>query len=148
MTKGKASTKGTSGPPAGVPSKFKFQIGGFDGGYRTVRYDGDELLFDATGMDMEIEPADRVRPDPEAWQRFARSCDRVDVWGWRKSYSDPMICDGTQWELKLCWDGRSVSSSGSNAYPGGSDEFGSDDYSPKFKAFLRALSRLTGGHKF
>ena len=62
----------------------------------------------------------------------------IDLWAWSHSYqADGLILDGTQWELKLVADGRSMHSRGDNAYP----EHSGPDYSRSgpFNALLWTL---------
>ncbi len=70
------------------------------------------------------------------WRRLEKS--GCDLWNWRKSYFDPEIMDGTQWELKIRKGGRKLKSHGSNAFPGG-DEEGNE-----FDLFLGELQSLLG----
>ncbi len=54
--------------------------------------------------------------------------------------------DGTYWGVTLQGEGKRVSSSGDNAYPGQDEHAG--DEGPTFSAFCRAVSRLVGGRDF
>ena len=56
--------------------------------------------------------------DSELWNSLSNGLESLELPYWQKSYSNPLILDGEQWELKLKFKNRRVLVwSGSNAYP-------------------------------
>ena len=88
------------------------------------------------------EPEMVLEPDSGAWVRFWKVVEDAGVWRWEKNYENPEILDGTQWFLKLKYQGRGIKSSGSNAFPGSQEP----DFSEtcEFGQFIKGLRELTG----
>lgn len=93
--------------------------------------------YDSTGG--QILPA----PTKMQWKAFWMLLDHAKVWDWQSEYVDPCVCDGGGGDLDLSFRGRSVKSSGTNAFP---DAYG-QSYLPgsQFDVFCTAVSVLTGG---
>ena len=128
-----------AGTASSEPDELSFWIGGhWDPSYRVV-WKQPALIYSAGKGPYKISPELPFTPTAEQWRNFWRTLERIGVWTWGPDYYQPVL-DGTSWELKLRRGDRSLSSSGSNAYPG-SD---TSDPSREFEAFLRALSRLVG----
>lgn len=127
------------------PEAFEFFIGGYMGTSHRVVWEGGHLRYERFGRGFEPEALDLddapSRPAPD-WGAFHAAMDRLGVWSWADSYEpEDLIEDGTQWSLELRWGALAVVASGSNAYPGvGATVSGSNT----FRAFLRAVRRLTG----
>lgn len=81
-------------------------------------------------------------PTVEDWLKFWTSAQAVNLWIWQKSYLNPLILDGLQWSLEISYQGRTLTSEGSNAFPGWENdpEFPDDC---EFGRFLHALQKLT-----
>lgn len=59
-----------------------------------------------------------VSPSSDEWALFYQRVAHAQLMEWRESYRPPQpIHDGTQWRVALAISGRSVDSSGDNAYP-------------------------------
>lgn len=41
----------------------------------------------------------------------------VDLLNWKRSYDDPDVLDGTQWEVEIIREKRNLRRSGSNKFP-------------------------------
>ena len=101
-------------------------------GYYAVRGDGVRVEYQAP----REEPVE-LYPSPEAWEAFRATIREVRVWTWESVYeADGEITDGDYWAVCLEDDGRTVRSSGANAFP------------PSFGAFRRAVETLVGGRTF
>ena len=125
-----------------LPTKLHFSIGGFMGECHEVEWKKWVLWYRRAEAASMGQPAIELSPSSEAWARFWVAIETAGVWRWKNRYEDNDILDGTQWSLKLKYQGRSVSCRGSNAYPG-SDR---PDYakSSEFGQFVKALQQLTG----
>jgi hypothetical protein len=131
-------------PPATptIPQELSFFVGGYSGPNYNIELEGRALKYSLqeNGMSRSLldegDAADNrqtVTPADGAWQQFAQALDALRVWSWDAEYNDPGILDGTQWSLKIRWDGKSISTHGSNAYP------------QQFDDLKKALSALLGG---
>ncbi|MGB2890988.1 MAG: hypothetical protein WBC04_25130 [Candidatus Acidiferrales bacterium] len=113
-----------------VPDQFEFFEGhAYMGGDR-VKWERDTLVFvkrvaDMKGKGSFVETVERLRPAPEAWQRFWARIDSLGVWRWKSDYNDPKRDwpDGESWALTLRFGERQVKSRGYNAVPDAYGEF-------------------------
>jgi len=119
-----------------------FEIGGFNGGCFQVEYKDGKLQYRQAEGAYIWEPAIILQPDLGAWERFWKALEIAGVWQWNERYENLDVDDGTQWSLELKYQGRSINTSGSNAYPGCNEP----SYSKKcaFGQFIKALQDLTG----
>ncbi|ADL54424.1 hypothetical protein [Gallionella capsiferriformans] len=138
-------------PPKQVlhPDKFSFYIGDYGAiGYKLEMHDN-ILLYSSASSDRICGNAESIEviPSPIKWRNFIAKLEAIGVWDWEDNYENPCVCDGTQWELNIALGDRHVQSSGSNYYPGITDDptcITFPDSSPQFDAFLLALKNLTG----
>lgn len=134
---------GTTGPvdadAAGAPSSFTFVVGGFLGPTDSYVVSGTTLVhshLDNSGdQDPELVQGE---PTPEAWAAFRAELDALDAWSWDSTYLNVDVMDGTQWVLGVEWDGRTIQSSGSNAFPGSPGP----EYGEQFERLIAAVEAL------
>ncbi len=113
-----------------IPISLKFTIGGvFQGEYAVEFKDSRLIIRPFFSSDMTVE----IMPTPSEWKRFWQRVDDLQVWKWKKNYSNNDICDGTQWSLKIKIAGKTKNCYGSNSYP------------ESFEQFQKILSELVGG---
>lgn len=103
-----------------VVTGITFSEGGYFGGTDLLEIttkDGVHI-FDYARFPDVIEPYSGVIPDAK-WKRIMNTLFyRLCIHEWKKSYVDPNVLDGTQWELELkLTKGRHYTISGSNAFP-------------------------------
>ncbi len=120
------------------PEVFRAQIGGFPGPFYEVSWD--EALLKWT----DFEKLETIRPEAIDWQRFWSELDKIKIWEWEQRYDNPHVLDGTSWSVHIEYQGKSLKSSGSNAYP---DSKGAAP-GKVFKKFCRAVSNLVDGKDF
>lgn len=98
-----------------------FGLGGYFGGYHDVT-----VSKTASGALIEYKPpigAEDVAPIEkylsfDEWMSFVSDLFRCYITDWKNRYVDPGILDGTQWELEITFDDKSIlKRHGSNAYP-------------------------------
>ena len=105
--------------------RFILGIGGFFGGYNKHIYtvSGDRVLFD---LEHSFYPKPTNRPvcEPFTREEFVRGLAELHIGEWKKNYVNPLVLDGTQWNLDIEYeDGRKpFHIYGSNAYPYNFDE--------------------------
>ena len=102
--------------------KLEFSIGGYFQGYETRTYtvSGEMVALEVIRRPMLImEEAGPPKYYPFTKEAFITGLKELHIGEWKKSYYNPGVCDGTQWELKIFFDGdrKPVEISGSNAYP-------------------------------
>ena len=84
-----------------------------------------------------------VIPTREAWDKFWRTMDDVDVWEWQENYNNPNVFDGLAWSLKIERGQRKARSGGRNGYPGFvNKEKMEPEPSLPFKEYQRAVEEL------
>jgi len=132
-----------------TPDKFLFYIGSFCGPYEEYRLDDGWLRYmvneegcpphmcQDAGADLVVAEKQMKEDDWVAlWARLdEQGC---DFWNWRKTYDDPHIKDGTQWELKVRMGSRFVDCYGCNVFPGGERK------NSEFNNFVGALEWVLG----
>jgi hypothetical protein len=114
-------------PATHLPKAFSFEIGGYGGVAHEVKFEKG-LLWHRRMEDFVLRAETGLSLSATDWQRFWEAIEQAGVWKWETYYST-MVCDGTQWSLKIRHGGRKLDSGGSNCYPGGNeDEY--DEASP------------------
>jgi hypothetical protein len=123
-------------------TRLNFSIGGYLGECHEVEWKQDALWCRRAEGAYMWKPAVALSPGPEAWERFWKVLDAAGVWQWENRYENVDVLDGTQWSLELKHLGKSLTSEGSNAFPGSDNA----DYpeSSAFGKFIKALRELTG----
>lgn len=100
--------------------KMVFFIGGFFGGYETRTYtvSGDKVILDVEHS-LTLKPSNLPVFYPFTKEEFISGLREIHIGEWKRKYDDPLVMDGTQWELEIHFDGNSkpVRIYGSNAYP-------------------------------
>ena len=101
-------------------SKLVFKIGGFFRGWETwtCTVSDDQILMDADFLPVG-EPYNPAINAHYLKGEFISGLRELHIGEWKKSYDAPCVCDGTQWELEIHFDGdrKPFLISGSNAYP-------------------------------
>ena len=103
-----------------IAVSLKFRVGGFGGGRNRI-------LIKKDNAGIELSAWSRLSPDPDIlrpmenaeWKKLLdRLYGELYLHEWEKSFAEPKILDGVQWELKLAFTGDRVESYyGSNRYP-------------------------------
>ena len=100
--------------------KLVFSIGGYFQGYetRTFTVSGEKVALEVKHT-LEMESARPANYYPFTKEEFIAGLKEIHIGEWKKHYYDKHVCDGTQWELKIYYDGhrKPVEISGSNAFP-------------------------------
>ncbi|MGM9942308.1 MAG: hypothetical protein ACI32N_10040 [Bulleidia sp.] len=100
-------------------SKLVFSIGGFFTGFETRTYTvmDDQVLVDVEKSLLEI--GEDVKFIPYCKEDFIIGIKNLHIGEWKKTYDDPCVMDGIQWELEIDFNNgrKPVNISGSNAYP-------------------------------
>jgi len=134
-----------------LPTAFYIKIGGFHGPSYSVELRDGKLHYtaDEPARQKKIEKA--VTPTEEQWRQFWQKMDQVRLWQWSREYVNREVLDGTQWNVRIKYDGKSLVASGSNAYPLETDvaqSNNSPEASLPFNQFLQAVSKLIGNLPF
>jgi hypothetical protein len=124
-----------SRPPTHLPDEFEFFEGHAYTGADRVKWEDHRLVFvkrvaDMTGKGSFHETTERLKPTPEAWERFWARIDSLGVWQWKSDYNDPKRDwpDGESWALTLRHGARQIKSKGYNAVPHAYSRFRSAVY--------------------
>ncbi|HEX6747545.1 MAG TPA: hypothetical protein VF092_09680 [Longimicrobium sp.] len=134
-------------PEEGPPDELVFSFGGFGVGSTTIELHGDSVVITHTPTDfLPTVPPPRVSrvPSPDEWRAFWDAARRAGVHRWRHEYRAEGVVDGSGWDLRIVSDGRTLESSGSNAYP---DQLGREhelEMTEAWFAFRLALETLAG----
>lgn len=81
----------------------------------------------------------QATPSTDAWSRFWRKLDHIDVWSWSERYLNAEVKDGVSWELEIKRNDRALTCVGYSAFPP------SGEMSPEFQALIDALEELASG---
>jgi hypothetical protein len=113
---------------------FSFMDGGFFAGYKTIEIKilNNKILCEYFSK----RNRKRYEISIEVWNEFKLKILRTNILAWNKSYSNPDIEDGEEWEIKISLsNGKQIYISGVNAYPKEWNEFKEIiyDYFPKMK---------------
>lgn len=99
-------------------SQLMFTIGGFFCGQetRTFTISDDQVLVD---VEKTMISMDKEEYGPYRKEDFIYGIKALHIGEWKRTYKDPLIMDGTQWELDIYYNNgrKAVKISGSNAYP-------------------------------
>lgn len=101
-----------------------FLVGGYFDGYDNVliRSSGDERAVCVVNPQAgyALQPLFIRALTAREWNALKKLLfDQCFIHEWKKSYIDPYVCDGTQWEITLSFrNGRKYRIGGSNAFPG------------------------------
>lgn len=99
-------------------SKLVFTIGGFFCGHetRTFTVSDDQVLVD---VEKTLISMDKEEYGPYRKEDFISGIKALHIGEWKRTYIDPLVMDGTQWELDIYYNNgrRPTKISGSNAYP-------------------------------
>lgn len=103
---------------------MKVSYGGFFGGYNEIDIDlkNKEITLDYTRG--KTEKTSRELDDKEVAE-IMRVLKDVDILNWKRSYDNPFVLDGTQWDITLQREAGDLVRSGNNEFPQGWDKFGS-----------------------
>ena len=100
-------------------SKLVFTIGGFFCGYetRTFTVSDDQVLVDVEKTMISMDKEEEYGPYRK--EDFISGIKALHIGEWKRTYKDPLVLDGTQWELDIYYNNgrKAVKISGSNAYP-------------------------------
>jgi hypothetical protein len=114
--------------------------------YRVEWKDG--LLEYSRGLSRYSDSVVQKELAVEDWKRFWRTllAGGVCVWDWKGSYDNPIVLDGTEWQLELHTGQYKKRIYGCNAYPG----WGEPDWnkSAEFSCLVSAIGALVGDRKF
>ena len=99
-------------------SKLVFTIGGFFCGHetRTFTVSDGQVLVD---VEKTMISMDKEEYGPYRKEEFISGIKALHIGEWKRTYNDPLVMDGTQWELDIYYNNgrKAVKISGSNAYP-------------------------------
>ena len=99
-------------------SKLVFTIGGFFCGHetRTFTVSDGQVLVD---VEKTMISMDKEEYGPYRKEDFISGIKALHIGEWKRTYIDPLVMDGTQWELDIYYNNgrKAVKISGSNAYP-------------------------------
>jgi hypothetical protein len=99
---------------------FYFNIGGFLSKYDTIKIKSGEVWHRCAFGDSQNDNGfEKLPVSPEQLADFWEKLEQVGIDEWDDEYIDTMICDGTQWKLKV----KCREIYGDNAYPPNWDEF-------------------------
>ena len=132
-------TGGQTQDTAALPDLLEYRIELGLGGKLSVSYTSGKLYYECGHYRFEkVE----YEPPAAAWTTFWEAMDRLDVWSWKDRYEpvDFVVLDGWSWSLNMKRGARHLTTSGSNATPGGTRT----EPGVKFVAFGRALGALVG----
>ncbi len=103
---------------------MKVSYGGFFNGYNEIDIDlkNSEVTLGFTRG--KTEKTTRTLDDKEITE-LMDMIKEVDILNWKRSYDNPFVLDGTQWEITLKRDAGDLLRSGNNDFPARWDTFGS-----------------------
>ena len=99
-------------------SQLMSTIGGFFCGHetRTFTVSDGQVLVD---VEKTMISMDKEEYGPYRKEDFISGIKALHIGEWKRTYNDPLVMDGTQWELDIYYNNgrKAVKISGSNAYP-------------------------------
>lgn len=112
---------------------FEFQIGGFFCGYSRIMVENDNGRYTAAYAPGFANPEDAMKTEisEEEFVRFITGIYRCCLWEWKDEYVDPGVLDGTQWTIRVRLNGQDEK-----------EWYGSNDYPPLWKKFIKAVNTL------
>ena len=109
----------------------------------TVNIKGSEQGLTFNYFSASKKKEQKIVPTKEAWEKFWKALDELKVWEWEKRYDNRNVRDGLVWSLKIQHGDRSVSSGGTNGYPGSDlHEMAGPMPSQRFKEYQEAVEAL------
>ena len=100
-------------------SKLVFTIGGFFCGQETRIFtvSDDQVFVDVEKTMISMDKEEEYGPYRE--EDFISGIKALHIGEWKRTYKDPLVLDGTQWELDIYFNNgrKAVKISDSNAYP-------------------------------
>ena len=96
--------------------EMKFDIGHWQSRKKLV-FKNDEISLPAPNAFSYQEFPDIIVPSSSGLADFSKSLDELNVWEWKKYYSNSNIMDGVQWSLTIRTDSKELDSGGSNDFP-------------------------------
>jgi len=120
-------------------------VGSFDGPAHRVRWDGDLIVYERFGPELEQEERYGVHPGAESWHVFWDALERAGAWDWGEyeGAGDGDTVD-VQWALQAGHADRWVSASGEGRFP----PTGAPEPTPEFGILCDAVQALLGGMPF
>ena len=106
-------------------NQFLFEVGGH-GDLQTLELMEDGQIVVKLGrakISWFYKGEVQKKPNLEKWSAFLAKLDELQVWDWEASYHRTDMCDGSQWEIQLAIDDKSVKSYGSGLFPEKFDQF-------------------------
>jgi hypothetical protein len=96
--------------------EMKFDIGHWQSRKKLV-FKNQEISLPAPDAFSYQEFPDIIVPTGSGLADFSQSLDELNVWEWKKYYSNSNIMDGVQWSLTIRTDSKELDSGGSNDFP-------------------------------
>jgi hypothetical protein len=127
-----------------LPKRFEVSIGGFWGQSFGVEIAGDSLIYKTYEQGYNLIDERTITPTAIQWNRFWVPTNKLNIWKWKNRYTNPGIMDGTSWKVNIYYKNMEINSSGSNSFPGVSQ----NQIRNLFNRFLGAVSNLLGGVSF
>ena len=111
---------------------LEFSIGGYFADYSyEINVKGNTASFAKHEMPRGMDGWSEVQLDEAQLGTFISALNDVGVLKWKKSYDDPGMLDGTQWELKIKYNEDAKLKC-----------YGSNDYPTAFDRLTQALAKL------
>jgi hypothetical protein len=100
-------------------SNIKVYVGGYFGPNYEIELDfeNNKLIWIEKANLEEIEDSVTKAIDLDEHNYIIENLKIIKLLGWKRSYKDPGVCDGTQWSIDIKSDGKTIHKSGSNNYP-------------------------------
>ena len=96
--------------------EMKFDIGHWQS-RKKLFFKNDEISLPAPDAFSCQEFPGIIVPSSSRLADFSKSLDDLNVWEWKKYYSNSNIMDGVQWSLAIRTDSKDLDSGGSNDFP-------------------------------
>ena len=65
------------------PDRLEIHMGGYFGPSYAVELSGDALVYKTCGERYKLEETVEIKPSPEQWRVFWKTCAAVRVWDWQ-----------------------------------------------------------------
>ena len=96
--------------------EMKFDIGHWQSRKKLV-FKNQEISLPAPDSFSYQEFPGIIVPSGSELVEFSKSLDELNVWEWKKYYSNSNIMDGVQWSLSIRTSSKEANSGGSNDFP-------------------------------
>jgi hypothetical protein len=100
---------------------FELEIGGYFAEGSKLRFKDSKILSSRSSFmfgDLEEGNSTCKKVTPEKEKEFVNGLNAIDVINWSKEYIDEGMCDGTEWTIKLQYNGSLKKHIyGSNEFP-------------------------------